>query len=83
MTPDDKQFLDASREYHDTLVTAGYLRGLSGETRQRMQDTIRKYWEPNYYTDLWCPPCVCDMLRKLYRHYDEWLKQQNEGKVQS
>lgn len=83
MTPEDKQFLDTNREHNDTLEKAGYLRGLSGETRQTMQDVIRRNWEPTYYTDLWCPPCVCDMLRKLYRHYDEWLKQNaNDGNQQ-
>lgn len=75
MAPEDKQFLDDNRTHYDTLVNAGYLRGLSGETRQRMQDIIREYFQPGYHTDLWCPPCVSDMLKKLYRHYDEWLAQ--------
>lgn len=80
MTPENIQFLNDNRTHHDTLVNAGYLRGLSAETRQRMQDVIRQEWEPTYYTDLWCPPCVCDMLKKLYRHYDEWLNQNaNDG----
>lgn len=77
MTPEDIQFLNDNRGHHDTLVNAGYLRGLSGETRQRMQEIIGKYWQPGYHTDLWCPPCVCDMLNKLYRHYDEYLKENN------
>ena len=80
MTPEDKQFLDDNREHHTTLENAGYLRGFSGEIRGRMQEIIGKYWQPGYHTDLWCPPCVCDMLRKLYRHYDEWLK---ENKTES
>jgi hypothetical protein len=74
MTPETIQFLNDNREHYNTLINAGYLRGLSGETRQRMQDIIRENWEPTYYTDLWCPPCCVDMLKKLYRHYDEWLK---------
>lgn len=80
MIPEDKQFLDENRGHHDTLVNAGYLRGLSGETRSRMQEIIGKYWQSGYHTDLWCPPCVCDMLKKLYRHYDEYLK---ENKTES
>lgn len=75
MTPSDIQFLNDNRNHYDTLVNAGYLRGLSGETRQRMQNIIRENWEPTYHTDLWCAPCVSDMVKKLYRHYDEWLKQ--------
>lgn len=78
MTPETIQFLNDNRTHYDTLVNAGYLRGLSGETRQRMQDIIRANWEPTYHTDLWCPPCVSEMLKKLYRLYDEWIKQNNE-----
>jgi hypothetical protein len=73
ITPDDIQFLNDNRTHYDTLVNAGYLRGLSGETRQRMQDIIRRYWEGGYHTDLWCPPCISDMVKKLYRLYDEWI----------
>jgi hypothetical protein len=54
------------------------MRSLSGEVRSRMQDIIGKYWQAGYTTDLWCPPCVSDMVLKLYRHYDEWLEQQKQ-----
>lgn len=76
MTPEDKQFLDDNRIHHDTLVKAFYMRGLSGETRSRMQEIIGKYWQPGYHTDLWCSPCISDMVRLLYRLYDEWLAAQ-------
>jgi hypothetical protein len=76
MTPEDKQFLEENKHHHDTLVKAFYLRSLSGEVRERMQNIIAKYWQPGYSTDLWCGPCVSEMVKKLYRHYDEWLAQQ-------
>lgn len=76
--PEDKQFLDDNRTHYDTLINAFYMRGLSGETRTRMQQIIGKYWQPGYHTDLWCGPCVSEMVKKLYRHYDEWQKQNNE-----
>lgn len=76
MTVEDKQFLEDNRHHYDTLIKAFYLRSLPGETRSRMQDIIGKYWQPGYSTDLWCGPCVVDMVKKLYRHYDEWLAQQ-------
>ena len=80
ITAEDKQFLDDNRQHHETLTKAGYLRSLSGETRSRMQSIIGQYWQPGYSTDLWCPPCISDMVLKLYRHYDEWLKQTvNDG----
>jgi hypothetical protein len=76
MTPEDIQFLDDNRHHYDTLIKAFYLRSLSGEIRSRMQEIIGKYWQPGYNTDLWCGPCVSDMVKKLYRHYDEWIAQQ-------
>lgn len=76
MTPEDIQFLNDNRHHHDTLVKAFYLRSLSAEVRAKMQEVIGKYWQPGYHTDLWCGPCVSDMVLKLYRHYDEWIKQQ-------
>lgn len=76
MTPEDKQFLNDNRHHHDTLVKAFYLRSLSGETRSRMQEIIGRYWLQGYHTDLWCGPCVSDMVRLLYRLYDEWLAKQ-------
>lgn len=76
MTPEDIQFLNDNRHHYDTLIKAFYLRSLSGEVRSRMQDIIGRYWQPGYHADLWCPPCCVDMIKKLYRHYDEWLAQQ-------
>lgn len=76
MKPENKQFLDENRHHHETLIKAFYLRSLSGEVRSRMQQIIAEEFQPGYSTDLWCPTCISDMVRKLYRHYDEWLAQQ-------
>jgi hypothetical protein len=76
IAPEDIQFLNDNRHHHETLIKAFYLRSLSGEIRSRMQEIIGKYWQPGYHTDLWCGPCVTEMVKLLYRHYDEWLAQQ-------
>lgn len=76
MIPANIQFLNDNRHHHDTLTKAFYLRSLSAEVRQRMQDIIREEWESTYHTDLWCGPCISDMVLKLYRHYDEWIEKQ-------
>lgn len=80
MTPEDIQFLNDNRRHYDTLIKAFYLRSLSAETRTRMQEIIGRYWQPGYHTDLWCGPCISAMVLKLYKHYDEWIKQ-NENKT--
>jgi len=76
MTPETIQFLNDNRIHHETLTKAFYMRSLSANVRERMQNIIRENWESTYHTDLWCGPCVSDMVLKLYRHYDEWLAQQ-------
>jgi hypothetical protein len=76
MTTDDKQFLDDNRHHYVTLIKAFYLRSLSAEVRSRMQEIIGKYWQPGYHTDLWCGPCVSDMVKKVYRYYDDWIAEQ-------
>lgn len=76
MKPENKQFLDDNRHHHTTLVKAFYLRSLSAEVRSKMQQIIADEFQKGYSTDLWCGPCVTEMVLKLYRHYDEWLAQQ-------
>ncbi len=76
MKPENKTFLDEQRHHHTTLVKAFYLRSLSGEVRSRMQQIIAEEFQPGYSADLWCPPCVVEMVKKLYKHYDEWLEKQ-------
>lgn len=78
MTPEDIQFLNDNRHHHTTLVKAFYLRSLSAEVRSKMQQIIADEFQKGYSTDLWCGPCVTEMVLKLYRHYDEWIKQNNE-----
>lgn len=80
MTPETIQFLNDNRHHYDTLVKAFYLRSLSAEVRSRMQQIIADEFQKGYSTDLWCGPCISAMVLKLYKHYDEWLKQ-NESKV--
>lgn len=82
MTSEDIQFLNDNRHHYETLMKAFYLRSLSAEVRTRMQQIIAENFQPGYNTDLWCGPCISDMVKKLYRHYDEWLeKQKDESKV--
>lgn len=76
MTSAEIKFLEDNRFHYDTLVKAFYLRSLQGIVRSEMQRIISDNFEKGYTTDLWCGPCVSDMVLKLYRYYDEYLKQQ-------
>lgn len=76
MKPENRALLNQWRHHHETLTKAFYMRGLNAHEREGMQRIMREEFQPGYSTDLWCPPCVSDMVKKLYRHYDEWLAKQ-------
>lgn len=76
MKPENKAFLDANRHHHDTLTKALYMKGLNAAERDGMQRVMREEFIPGYHTDLWCPPCVSDMVKLLYQKYDAWLAAQ-------
>lgn len=78
MKPENKQFLDDNRHFHDTLIKAFYMKGLNANQREGMVRVMREEFQPGYSTDLWCPPCVSDMVKLLYRLYDDLLAKQTK-----
>lgn len=76
MKQENKEFLDFNRPHHDTVVKAGFLKNLDAGTRTKMVEIIREEFQPGYATDLWCAPCVFDMVKLVYRYYDEYLDRQ-------
>jgi hypothetical protein len=74
MNQANRKLLDEYRQYHTTLVKAGYMMGLSSDTRDNMARIMSEEFQPGYATDLWCPPCVSDMVLLLYRYYDAWIE---------
>lgn len=72
MRPENKKFLEDNERTWITLRDAGYMIGLDGNTRSEMVRVIREEFQPGYATDLWCPPCVADMVTLLYRYFNEW-----------
>jgi hypothetical protein len=74
----NKRFIDDNLQHFLVLERAGYIRNLSGMTRQMMQNVISDEFQKGYSTDLWCGQCVSDMVFKLYRSYFNWLKEQTK-----
>lgn len=73
MKPENKKFLDDNRRYHTTLVQAHFMAMLDGNTRSEFVRVMNEEFQPGYTADLWCPPCVSDMVLAVYRRYDEYL----------
>ncbi len=76
MKPENKQFLDDNRRHHDTLTQAGFM-SMDGNIKQEMLNVYRQEFDERYHTSLWCSTCVSDMVRLVYRRYDEYLKENN------
>lgn len=72
MNPDNKTFLEKNEYTWITLRDAGYMMGLDGNTRSEMVRVMSEEFRHGYTTDLWCPPCVADMLTALYFEFNKW-----------
>lgn len=73
MKQESIDFLEANRHHYDTIVKAGYVKHLNAYERDGMVRVMREEFVPGYSTDLWCGPCVFDMVKLLYQRYDLWL----------
>ena len=74
MTAENKKFLDDNRHHWLTLTKAFYLRHLNANERGGMERVMNEEFQPGYRCDLSCPHCVAEMVKLLYRRYDEWLE---------
>lgn len=70
LTKEDIDFIEASRGHYNTIVQAGYMNNLGQDTKMRMNEIIKKYFAPAYLANLWCGPCIMDMVKYLYTQYD-------------
>lgn len=72
MKQENKQFLDDNRRHYDTLMKAGFM-SMDAHIKNQMQEVMRQEFDAGYHTTLWCSTCVVDMVKMLYRRYDEYL----------
>lgn len=70
ISQDDKDFIEANRGHYNTAVNAGYIQDLGQDIKMRMVDIIKRYFAPAYLANLWCGPCIMDMVKYLYTQYD-------------
>jgi hypothetical protein len=75
LTNESKNFLDQNRHYYDHFIRTETFLGFDMTIRQGLLDVVKKEFNPTYMADLWCPPCVIDLLKYTYTQYDKYLKQ--------
>jgi hypothetical protein len=73
MRPENEQFLQDNYHHWQSVRDTQTLRLLDGPTRQKMVDVMREEWQPGYQADLWCPPCVFDMITAVYSRFDSHM----------
>ena len=76
MKAGNKDFLDDQRFHYTNMKNSGVLRGLDHFTRHEMVRIMGEEFQPGYSNPGDCPPCVFEMVDRLYRQYDEWLAKQ-------
>lgn len=80
MKQENIEFLEANKHHCETVTKAGYVKHLNAHEREGMLRVMREEFIPGYTVDLWCPPCLFDMVKLLYSQYEKW-QQQNPIKV--
>lgn len=77
-------FLEEKRSIHSGLVQAGIFSQLDYPTKERFVEIMNEEFQPGYTANLWCGSCLSDMIKLVYRKYDEWKEAQpkEESKVE-
>lgn len=75
LTPDRHQFMADNRPHYNTLVKADFLTNIGQPVKQGLLD-IAQIFAPAYQANLWCGPCVCDLVKFAYLQYDKWIAEQ-------
>lgn len=83
MNAEDKSFIEANRQHYRTITQAGFVADLDGVVKTKMLDIIKRNFAPAYLTNLWCSPCVVDMIKYLYEQYDAMPKEEPAKEVEA
>jgi hypothetical protein len=74
ITPQDITFMEANRPHYNTLVQAQFLTNIGYDIKEGILNIARKF-DPGYMANLWCSPCVCDLVKYAYVQFDKWKEQ--------
>lgn len=77
MNQESIDFLEKNRHHWELFERVQVVQHLDAATRQGWLSVIQKEFNPGYFTDLWCPTCVVELMRYTYTQYDKW-KEQNK-----
>jgi hypothetical protein len=75
LSNEQQQFLNDNRPHYETLVRADFLTNIGYDVKNGLLN-IARVFDPGYQANLWCGPCVCDLVKYAYTQYDKWLLEQ-------
>lgn len=77
MTPENVNILLKHLHHFESLEKAQYMRGLNGHERNDILSVGRaEFFGAGYSPDLWCPPCVSEMVKNVYNQFAIYLKRE-------
>lgn len=82
MKDENRKIFEENRKHYDTLVNAGYMVHLSGGDRSNLVKAMSEEFQAGYSADLWCPPCVSNMMHQVYRRYLAFLEEEKRQQEQ-
>lgn len=75
ITEQQKQFMEDNRPHYDTLIRADFLTNIGQDVKNGLLEVARVF-APAYQANLWCGPCVCELVKYAYTQYDKWVSEQ-------
>lgn len=83
MTDQQKQFMADNRPHYETLIRADFLTNIGQDVKTGLLDVARVF-APAMQANLWCGPCVCDLVKFAYTQYDKWaVEELNKAIIES
>jgi hypothetical protein len=75
MKEESKSFLETNMHHWEAWRDLQIFNQLDYGVRDGFLKVIRDEFNPGYLANLWCSPCVVDMMRYVYTQYDKYLSQ--------
>lgn len=76
LTASQQHFLNHNRPHYDTLVKADFITNIDYSIKNGLVE-VAQVFQPGYNTNLWCGPCVVQLVKFVYTRYDQWLIDHN------
>lgn len=78
LTIEQYKILKEHEHIHTAFVKHEVLFGITEVGLNKLGKVMHEAFEPTYKLDFWCPYCIGEFLKDLYRYFDKWKEKQKE-----